>query len=170
MPKTTTQSARLHQLPGKSCQYGSTSSALPRPENNVLSFLSNNETTKLTITPPTDSPPISLRCPASLHPLSLQTHPLHSLPILRLARTQQPRSAPIRRSEPLTNSRTNPRRPFNPHVRRVQRGYPLRGDHAGALCGRENSWVDPRECVERGGGGDFRYVCLDDGAEGEVCW
>lgn len=81
-----------------------------------------------------DSPPLSPLRPPSLHPLPLQTHPPNPLPLQPMARMQQPRSAPVRTRKPPPNNRANPRRLIDPLVRRIQRRYPLRGDHAGALC------------------------------------
>ena len=87
-----------------------------------------------------------------------------------MARMQQSGSAAIRSRKRPANSRTSPHRTFHPLVRRVQHRDFVRGDHAAASCEREDGWVDSGECVERGGGGGFCDVCLDDGAEGGVCW
>jgi hypothetical protein len=129
---------------------------------------SKKETQKLT--PPTDRPPFRLRRPPSLHPLPLQTHPPNPLPHQPLARVQQPRGAAIRPRKRPADRRTSARRPIDPLVRRVQRRGTRCGGHARALCEREDGGVDPRECVERGGGGGFCDFRLDDGAEGDVCW
>lgn len=119
---------------------------------------------------PADSPDIRPRRPQILHPLPIQTHPPNPLPLQPLARMQQPRSASVRNREPPADGRASARGALDPLVRGLQRRDRFRGDHAGALRWREDGRFDSRECAERGGGGVFCNVCLDDGAEGEVCW
>lgn len=132
--------------------------------------LLDKKKTRKNLTTKADSPPLRPHRPPILPPLHLQTHPPNPLPLQPVARMQQPGRPPVRPRERPADGRARTRRPLDPLVRRVQRRGALRGDHAAALRERKGGGIDSGERVERGGGGGFCDVCLDDGAEGAVCW
>ena len=143
---------------------------LVRPLALSLQRKTHKNLNPLTTHPPPDSPPLLLLRPPRLHPLPLQTHPPHPLPLQPLARSHLPRSAAIRLPANPPNNHTLTRRIEHPLTRRVQHGRLRGGGAAGALCERAGGGDDAGMCVKRGGGGGAGDVCVDDGAEGGICW